>query len=168
LRDYIRDYAVAVARKLRDQHGVCRSVTVFINTNRHREDLEQYSNGYTIHLMEGTAVTSAIIKAAQQAFDAVFKPHYQYKRAGVVLGDIVGDEAVEQDIFTSSGDEIRRNRRLMKATDGINTRYGMNTVQPASLLLSPEEQNMTENGKGLKYEPFRSQTTNIDDVIEVH
>ena len=41
LSDYIRDYAVAAARKLRDQHSVCQSVTVFIHTNRHREDLDQ-------------------------------------------------------------------------------------------------------------------------------
>ena len=56
----------------------------------------------------------------------------------------------------------------MKVTDGINTRYGMNTVQPASLLVTPEEQeekNKLRNG--LKYEPFLSQTTNLDDIIKV-
>ena len=68
----------------------------------------------------------------------------------------------------ASGEEIKRNRRLMKVTDGINTRYGMNTVQPASLLVTPEEQeekNKLRNG--LKYEPFLSQTTNLDDIIKV-
>ena len=168
LSDYIRDYAVAVARKLRDQHSVCHSVTVFIHTNRHREDLDQYANGHTVHMKEGTADTSVIIKAALQAFDAVFLPYYQYKRAGVLLGDIISDEAVQQDLFASTGEEIKKNRRLMKATDGINTRYGMNTVQPASLLLSPEEQkNTADKRNGLKFEPFLSQTTNLDDVIEV-
>ena len=168
LSDYIRDYAVAAARKLRDQHSVCHSVTVFIHTNRHREDLNQYANGFTVHLQEGTADTSAIIKAALQAFDKVFLPYFQYKRAGVVLADIISDEAVQQDLFASSGEEIKRNRRLMKVTDGINTRYGMNTVQPASLLVTPEEQeekNKLRNG--LKYEPFLSQTTNLDDIIKV-
>ena len=168
LSDYIRDYAVAAARKLRDQHSVCHSVTVFIHTNRHREDLDQYANGFTVHMQEGTADTSAIIKAALQAFDKVFLPYFQYKRAGVVLTDIISDEAVQQDLFASSGEEIKRNRRLMKVTDGINTRYGMNTVQPASLLVTPEEQeekNKLRNG--LKYEPFLSQTTNLDDIIKV-
>jgi DNA polymerase V len=168
LSDYIRDYAVAAARKLRDQHSVCHSVTVFIHTNRHREDLDQYANGFTVHMQEGTADTSAIIKAALQAFDKVFLPYFQYKRAGVVLADIISDEAVQQDLFASSGEEIKRNRRLMKVTDGINTRYGMNTVQPASLLETPEEQeekNKLRNG--LKYEPFLSQTTNLDDIIKV-
>ena len=168
LSDFIRDYSVAVARKLRDQHSVCQSVTVFIHTNRHREDLDQYANGFTVHLKEGTADTSVIIKAALQAFDTVFLPHYQYKRAGVLLGDIISDEAVQQDLFASSGEEIKKNRRLMKVTDGINTRYGMNTVQPASLLITPEEQKKTaEQRNGLKFEPFLSQTTNLDDVIEV-
>lgn len=168
LSDFIRDYAVAAARKLRDQHSVCHSVTAFIHTNRHREDLGQYANGFTIHLKEGTADTSVIIKAALQAFDTVFLPGYQYKRAGVVLGDIISDEAVQQDLFASSGEEIKKNRRLMEVTDGINTRYGMNTVQPASLLDSSEEKkekNKLRNG--MKYEPFLSQTTNLDDIIKV-
>ena len=85
-----------------------------------------------------------------------------------MLGDIISDEAVQQDLFASSGEEIKKNRRLMKVTDGINTRYGMNTVQPASLLITPEEQKKTaEQRNGLKFEPFLSQTTNLDDVIEV-
>ncbi|MBR1461860.1 MAG: Y-family DNA polymerase [Prevotella sp.] len=166
LKDYIRDFAVAAARKLRDQHSVCRSVTVFANTNRHREDLDQYSNGFTIHLMEDTSDTTAIVKAAQQALEAIYLPYYQYKRAGVILGDIMSDEAVEQDLFASTGDETRKHRRLMEATDHINVRYGMNKVQPASLLHTPNEQKKVAR-ETLNFEPWRNQTFNLDDVIEV-
>ena len=167
LKNYIRDFAVAAARKLRDQHSVCRSVTVFANTNRHRGDLNQYSNGFTIHLMEDTSDTTAIVKAAQQALEAIYLPYYEYKRAGVVLGDIMSDEAVQQDLFSaSSGEDTRKHRRLMAATDHINVRYGMNKVQPASLLQTPEE-HKKKGHDNLQFEPWRNQSTNLDDVIEV-
>lgn len=167
LKNYIRDFAVAAARKLRDQHSVCRSVTVFANTNRHRGDLDQYSNGFTVHLTEDTSDTTAIVKAAQQALEAIYLPYYEYKRAGVILGDIMSDEAVQQDLFsTSSGEETRKHRRLMAATDHINVRYGMNKVQPASLLQTPEE-HKKKGHDTLQYEPWRNQSTNLDDVIEV-
>lgn len=161
----VRDYAVAAARKLRDQHSLCRSVTVFANTNRHREDLEQYSNGATVSMNVPTADTTAIVKAAEQAFSRFFQPFFQYKRAGVVLGDIVDDAAVEQDLFLSSAEDIRKQRRLMAVTDDINRRYGMNYIRLASQV--SKEAGVKTDRNTLKFEPFRNQTTDINDIIEV-
>lgn len=161
----VRDYAVAAARKLRDQKSVCRSVTVFANTNRHRDDLEQYDNSSTVRMTVATADTTAIVKAAEQAFDIFFKPYYQYKRAGVVLGDIVSDDAVEQDMFLSSAETTRKHRRLMRATDDINKRFGMNHIRLASQMLHEEGQR--EDRNTVTFEPFRNETTEIDDIIEV-
>ena len=165
LLTYVRDYAVAAARKLRDQHSVCQSVTVFANTNRHRDDLEQYSNSSTVRMAVATADTTTIVKAAEQAFDNFFRPYYQYKRAGVILGDIVGDEAVEQDLFLSSAETTRKQRRLMQATDDINKRFGMNHIRLASQMLHQEESGEDKNT--VTFEPFRNETTDINDIIEV-
>ena len=160
---YIANYAVAAARKLRDQHSVCRTVTVFINTNRHREDLKQYSNGATMRLLCATSDTTEIVKAAKQAFHDIYQLGYQYKRAGVVLGEITSDQAVEQDLFVESS-SVFRQRKLMEATDHINSRYGMNKVKLAAQFY---EKDKKEPADQVRFEPFRNQTTDIDDVITV-
>ena len=163
LSAYIANYAVAAARKLRDQHSVCRSVTAFINTNRHREDLRQYSNAASVRLQNPTADTSAIVKAAQQAFYAIYQEGYQYKRAGIVLAEITGDEAVEQDLFADAVASMRQ-RKLMEATDKINMRYGMDKVKLAAQVYEKEKHTPANQ---VRFEPFRNQTTDIDDVIVV-
>ena len=163
LSAYIANYTVAAARKLRDQHSVCQTVAVFINTNRHRQDLRQYSNAATVKLTNPTADTSLLVKAAQQAFDQIFLEHYMYKRAGVILEDISDDRALEQDLFVPA-EEVNRQRRLMEATDSINTRYGMNKVKLASQVY---KQDAHEAADQVKFEPLRNETTNIDDVIIV-
>nr|MCR4853898.1 DUF4113 domain-containing protein [Prevotella sp.] len=162
---YIANYAVGAARKLRDQHSVCKSVTVFANTNRHRDDLAQYSNSFTLHMPSSTADTTSIVKAAHQAFDAIFEPYYQYKRAGVILGDICSDEAIEQNLFQKPATSPQRSKRLMAATDSINTRYGMNKIRLASQDIDKEEHEKQD--ADILFQPMLNQTTNLDDVIEV-
>ena len=131
LHTYISNFAVGAACKLREHHALCRSVTVFIRTNRHREDLSQYDGQATERLETATADTVTIVKAAVRALARVFKPYYLYKQAGVVLADIVSDEAQEQDIFAPQSEDPSRQRRLMQATDAINTRFGMNMIRLA-------------------------------------
>lgn len=163
LAAYIANYTVAAARKLRDQHSVCRSVTVFVNTNRHRQDLRQYSNAATVRLLGATDSTTDLVKAADKAFGSIFQENYQYKRAGVVLGEIADSGSVEQDLFVSA-DKVQRQRRLMAATDSINTRYGMDMVHLASQAYRRDEHQPADQ---VKFEPLRNETTNIDDVITV-
>lgn len=141
MQNYVCNYAVAAARKLRRQHSICRSVTVFANTNRHREDLQQYSNGFTVHLSHATADTTTIVKAAYQALNAIFQPYYLYKRAGVMLSDIMSDEAIEQDLFTPMTKSPKKSVRLMHTTDMINQKYGTNKIKLASQVVQTKKEN---------------------------
>lgn len=162
LESYIADYAVAAARKLRDQHSVCLSVTTFIATNSHREDLEQYTNSATIKLSVACADTLMITKAALEALRQVFRPHIHYKKAGVILSDITSDDAIQLDLFAKMPLSLEKSRALMEATDKINNRYGMNTVRLGSQTFDSEMKTPP-----LNFQPFKSQTTNFDDIIEV-
>lgn len=162
LESYIADYAVAAARKLRDQHSVCLSVTTFVATNSHREDLEQYGNSATVKLSVACADTLMITKAALDALRQVFRPHIHYKRAGVILSDITSDDAVQLDLFAKMPLSLEKSRALMEATDKINNRYGMNTIRLGAQAFDSEMEKPP-----LNFQPFKSQTTNFEDIIEV-
>lgn len=163
LSTYIRNYAAAAARKLRDQHSVCLGVTTFVATNSHREDLAQYGNSATMRLSVATADSTVIAKAAVQALERIFQPGFQYKKAGVLLSDITTDEAIQLDLFDSPPPEnIERQSRLMEVMDDVNRRYGMDTLRLASQGYDATKPNL----KG--FQPLRNETTNIDDIIVVH
>lgn len=162
LESYIADYAVAAARKLRDQHSVCLAVTTFIATNPHRDDLEQYDNSATIKLSVACADTLTITNAALDALRQVFRPYMQYKRAGVILSDITSDDAIQLDLFAEPTLSLGKSRALMEATDKINNKYGMNTIH-----LGVQESDKEVTQLPLNFQPFKSPTTNFEDIIEV-
>ena len=162
MRAYIAGYAVAASRKLRDQHSVCKCVSVFISTNPHRDDLDQYGNYATTTLDVASADSIEITNAAIKALERIFLPTFRYKRAGVMLTDIAGDDAIQLGLFSQSPSEIERSRRLMETLDRLTSRYGMDSVRLA----------VQDNGKDMpdltNFQPMRNQTTDIDDIIEVH
>lgn len=126
LEQYVRGYAAATAATLREQHSVCRTVTVFLCTNRHRADLPQYRNGATTKRATATADSTALIKQAIDLLRSIYRTGYQYKQAGVILSDISQEQGMQLDLF-SEPDDARR-RRLMQVADALNKKFGDDTI----------------------------------------
>lgn len=126
LETQIRHFVAQCAFKLREQKSVCQQVTVFLCTNRHRNDLAQYRNGVTTRLPSPTSDTPALIQAALAILHSIFRPGFLYKQAGVVLGDISDVKGMQLDLFSEPEDE--RHRRLMQVADTLNQKFGDNTI----------------------------------------
>lgn len=129
LREMLADFASRLAFKLREQHSVCGSVTVFIRTNRHRLDLPQYSSSDSRKLSSPTQDTRVILGTALQVLDNIYRPKYMYKKMGIVLADIVPADGVQLDLFDRR--DARKSDSLMKVVDEINRKYGSETVHSA-------------------------------------
>lgn len=127
LKASVASFASSCANKLRGQRSLCRSVTVFITSNRFREDLPQYGNAQTITLPIATADTLEITKTAIEALEAIYRQGIQYKKSGVILGDITSDRIVEQSLFDNIKNRSERHQ-LMRSIDNINQRYGTKTI----------------------------------------
>ena len=130
LEQYIRTFATTCAAHLRQQHSVCRAVTVFLATNRHRDDLAQYRNSGTTKLPSPTADTPAIVKAAIATLKKLVREGFLYKQAGVILTDISDEQGMQLDLFTEPDDS--RRRKLMQVADALNRRFGDDTVSLGS------------------------------------
>ena len=125
----LSNYASAATRKLREQGSLCRTVTLFLATNRHREDLPQYNADDTIKLSTPTDDSTQIIHAAKQLLDKLFRENYQYKQAGIILGQLQHADGVQLDLFVpNQAQDKARKQRLMQAIDGINQRFGRNQI----------------------------------------
>lgn len=119
LREAISHFCDNIARKLRKQNGCARVMTVFIQTNSFRPDLPQHYGNATITLEEATDDTITFTSNAVRMLYGIFRKGYAYKRAGVIVTDIVSRRAVQQSLFIPVGDRNKR-RRLMQAIDAVN------------------------------------------------
>lgn len=128
LKASIANFVSSCANKLRGQHSVAGSVTVFITSNYFREDLEQYSNGATFNFSTPTSDTLEITNAAMMLLESMYRSDIHYKRSGVILSDIHNDLPIQQNLFDEVKNRMDR-RKLMSAIDNLNQRYGVKSIR---------------------------------------
>ena len=113
-------FATILSRKLREQKSAAVSLSVFIHTNSFREDLEQYYKSDFQQLPEATSDTMALVEAATACLGRIYRRGYQYKKAGVMINEVVPQSAVHRSLFTDNAERDRR-FRLMNIIDSINS-----------------------------------------------
>ncbi len=156
----VSDFAGKCAEKLRKEGTAAGTVGIFLYTNRFREDLDQYYPTATVNLDVPANSASEIISAALKALRYVYKPGYEYKKAGVVVTDIVDSDSIQQVLFGLDGQARERDDKISEVMDKVNT-SGEN-------LLRLGTQRPGHYADGIRRE-FRSglYTTSWADLIEV-
>lgn len=129
LREAVTTYTLRAAEKLRNQQSVCAAVHVFVETNRFRQADPQYCNSMTVPLTVATDDSRRLTAAALYGLKRIYRPGYQYKKAGIMLLDITPASVVQGTLFSNINP---RAEKLMKALDSLNREYGKNTVYLAS------------------------------------
>ena len=170
LRTHVSNYAARCAEKLRQQKTVASIVGVFVNTNMFREDLAQYWNFQEARLVTPTNSTIAIVKAACDVLQSIYRTGYQYKKAGVIVMGIGPDSPIQQDLFDVNAEQIEKMRRLDEVVDRINRMHGSETIVIGA------QQYTRKDGKGkanvfanaIKHD-FKSKnpTTRWSDIIKL-
>ena len=160
LKASVASFAFSGANKLRAQQAMASSVTVFLGSNRFRDDQEQYENADTAFFITPTSDSLEITASALRMLERMYKPGIQYKKTGVVLGRISPSDSVQQDLFDSIPNRPQR-MALMKAIDALNCRYGPKTVS----LVVEDNQKRDWHVKS----EFRSPDylTNINEILTV-
>jgi DNA polymerase V len=130
LKASVATFASSCANKLRAQHSVAGKVTVYLLSNRFRNDLDQYSNAATKPLLVKTSDSIEITQAALDALTDIFKPGIYYKKAGVILTDVTDASGIDLDLFDPIKNRQER-YNLMTTIDSLNHRFGIKTVQLA-------------------------------------
>lgn len=157
IEEAVANFAAQCARKLREQHTVCNSITIFLHTSRFREDVPQSYIYHSINLQVPTNNQQELISYAVKMLRANWKEgNFHYKKAGVIVWGICRDDAIQGNLF----DTVNRSKQaaLAKAIDAINRKNGHNKIRVAV--------QGDEKGWQLKREYISQQyTTNLDEVI---
>ena len=159
LMESVANFTASCARKLRAQRSCASMLQVFIYTNRFREDLPQYSNSQMITVPTPTSDVTELIHYARLALKNIYKEGYQYKKAGVIVMDIVPQSCVQQNLFDER-DRIKH-EKVLEVLDAVHKKYGTRMLKVAA--------QGTGKKWALKSEYLSKQyTTNPDDFIEIY
>lgn len=167
---HISNFAAHCARRLRKEESAAQLVTVFLQTNHFRDDLAQYDPSATASLITPASNDIEIIQAALKILRTLYHPGFEFKRAGVIVGGICSNRAIQQDLFDDFTPEQRhRFNKLSQVMDFVNGRMGPDTIQ---LGIKQRPIDVT-TGKSTSYRDlikhdYRSKnySTNLNDIIE--
>lgn len=157
LEERVATFAVSCAEKLRKQKSCCNTIMVFVHTNRHRNDLPQYSRNIVVKLPYPTNSAIELAKFAKQALHYIFKEGYQYKKAGVLVMDFTPQDKTQLRLFDNSN---QQHVPLMMAMDKINSMYGQQKIR-----LAAQDTKRVWKMKQEKLSP--RYTTNLNDIITI-
>ena len=137
LREAIAAYTSRAAEKLRRQEGLAQAISIFILAKATNEKSSPHThfqhgtayNNYAL-LPIPTSNTDELIKAAVSLLDPIFKQGLIYKKAGVILHDIIADKATQTNLFVSASSTDKK--KLMLMLDNINFSHKANMVHFAA------------------------------------
>ncbi len=156
VKERIVTFTALSADKLRRQNSLCTRLTLFIQTNIHKDIEPQYSNQVEVRLPFPTSSTLELVDFAVSGLKEIFRPHYHYKRAGVTLHHFVDAGQYQLSLFHNSDPS---HKPLMEAVDRINHKHHSNLVRLAAM--DKETFKMRQERLSPRY------TTDIDGVIKV-
>lgn len=102
---------------------------MFIHTSPFSEG-KQYANSATVRLLRPTSDTLRIVQGAVKGLRSIYKPGFDYAKAGVMLLDIGSAGVVQGELDLFADTEERS--ELMTAIDGINSKFGRGAIRVAS------------------------------------
>ncbi|WP_044213260.1 Y-family DNA polymerase [Flammeovirga sp. OC4] len=162
LKEIMCGFVASVAEKLRKQHSLTQQISVFVMTDKHREQNHYYASE-KITLDVPTDDTTILIKIMTVLLKKVFKVKHNYKKAGVHLMKITSNQSFQQTLNNvHETKKVEKKFHLLGTLDRINRKYGKNTLVFASQRLAARQPfDMKQENKSQKF------TTNINEIAFV-
>jgi DNA polymerase V len=158
LEERVSTYASICAEKLRRQKSYCTALMIFVHTNGFRKELEQYSRNIVVQLPFASNSSLEIVKNSLWGLRKIYKSGYKYKKAGVIILDIVPDNPQQLGIFQNPDS---RHTPLMSDLDKLNSIYGQQKVKLAN-------QDLGRTWKMKQEHLSPRYTTKLSDVITIN
>jgi DNA polymerase V len=120
LREAIATYTAKAAVRLRAQEGCAGRIQVFVCKDH------LHSQSVSFQLPTATAYTPELIHYAHQLLPHLFKENSSYKKAGVVLSEIIPHTEIQPDLFNPI--DLEKREKVMQTLDHINRKFSRKTL----------------------------------------
>ena len=134
LEESVITHCLNAAEKIRADDQIAKTITVFIRTSPFDKNRRYYSNSKTIDLAISTSNSIELIKNAVKALTDIYKYGYAYQKAGIILSGLKDANQNDQNLLTPLLEN--KSKKLMKAIDYTNTKYGRYAISIAQAGLS--------------------------------
>ena len=134
LEESVITHCLNAAEKIRADDQIAKTITVFIRTSPFDKNRRYYSNSKTIDLAIPTSNSIELIKNAVKALTDIYKYGYAYQKAGIILSGLKDANQNDQNLLTPLLEN--KSKKLMKAIDYTNTKYGRYAISIAQAGLS--------------------------------
>lgn len=131
-------FAARASEKLREQKSLAGFLSVFIATSPFRKPY--IGRSCHIQIPFPTAYTPSLIALAKKGLSEIFISGYEYKKAGVLLGDFSNRNAHQLDLFSSEAPSEKK-EKAMEVLDRINSRYDKSALRFAAEGIKPAWKN---------------------------
>ena len=130
LHEAVALHASSAARQLRDQNSKAVGIAAFVVYMHYHDDQRHFDSRY-VELEHASSYTPDLISAAKKCIDQLYMPGRFYKKAGVIISDIVPADSVQLPWFSKVPDFAKQDS-AMQALDTINRRWGNGTLEYAA------------------------------------
>ncbi len=136
LQEAIANYAVRACEKMRKQKTLAQAIYVYIRTNPFSSK-PQYCQGSTISFASPTDNVAEILKSALKILEQIYQKNYEYKKAGIMLLDLVKSGENQQinlfqnDLLSNQNIKNFDNKKteiIQKTLEKINQNFSKNTI----------------------------------------
>jgi len=161
MREAIANYAIRACEKLHDQKSRAKAIHVFVQTNPFNQNAKQYNCGLTKTFISPTNITKTILQSALKIMDEIFIENLNYKKAGIMLLDLVNEDSFQGSLFASN--DLQKNEKNSKIEDAmkeINVKVGKGSIFYATQGIK-RSWAMQSNKRSKEY------TTNSSELAEV-
>ena len=131
LREAVSHHVAHAAEALRAQGSLAGALAVSLRTGWHAAENERYIAHLGRPLAPATDDTRILTTAALRLVDTLYRPGYAYAKAGVLLSELCPRRPRQPDLFAAPGPSPA-SARLMQTLDGINARWGRDTLRLAA------------------------------------
>ncbi len=129
LNQALSSFVLRAVQNLRKRNLLTKILTVYIMTSKYSD--KKYYSSVPLVLFTPSDSISELLGYSRKALEKIYKPGYDYRRAGVSLECLVKKESYQSSFF---GDYSRdRKNRLMEIMDLLNAGIRKNVIYPAAV-----------------------------------
>ena len=147
----LSEFCLRAVQRLRQQKLLCKCIGVHLRY--HRAEQQAASDPYTVvYLADYSDDLLCIHQAVQAGLKRIFRSGYRYKKAGIILLDLIPQQHYCPDLFTDLT-QGRQRLQLANTLDQISQQYGKDSVRPATVLSRAQQRQwrMKQNFKSPSY-----------------
>ena len=130
LKESITTHCLNAAEKIRIDNQIAKKVTVFIRTSPFQKNKNYYANTKDIDLPIETNDSIELVKQSLNALKYIYKKGYRYQKTGIILSGLKDANIYKKNLLSTICSEEKR-KKLMKAIDRTNIKYGRHTLSIA-------------------------------------